>query len=169
MTMQALALDHFSLTVDELEAAIAFYEDVAGFEHLYTIGPFDARELPPVDDADWTAAHVDVADARLRLAALRAPGDGVLELVEYERPAETGHAVGNSAPGGRHLAIRVADLASAAAHLQARGATLMAGPVSIDEGPCAGLRFRYARDPFGNYIELVQYESQAWMDGATAG
>ena len=42
----------------------------------------------------------------------------------------------------------------------------MAGPIVLDEGPCASLRVNYFLDPWGNQLELVEYERQAFMDAA---
>lgn len=38
----------------------------------------------------------------------------------------------------------------------------MDGPIVLDDGPCAGLRVNYFLDPFGNQLELVEYEQQAF-------
>ena len=37
----------------------------------------------------------------------------------------------------------------------------LAGPIEINEGPAAGQRIIYVLDPWGNQLELVEYESKA--------
>ncbi len=159
-------LDHAAITVPDLDAAVRFYADAIGFAELYRIGPFDAAQLPrTADGRDWTAAHVNVPAASLTIAMLQLGPNVMLELFQYDRPADRGRTPPrNCDAGGHHLALKVDDIEAAARHLAAHGCRLMDGPVHLTEGPSAGLRFRYVLDPFGNQLELVQYERQAFMD-----
>ena len=43
-------VDHVGLTVPNFEAAVRFYCDVIGGYELYRIGPFDAAEMPRMND-----------------------------------------------------------------------------------------------------------------------
>ena len=151
--------DHVGLTIPDLDEAVRFYTEVIGGVELYRLGPFDAAELPRSSDGrDWTDAHVNVPGARLRFAAVRIGRDFVIELFQYEKPNEAGRKPPrNSDPGGHHLALRVADIEAAIAHLRERGVHLME-KIEIDEGPTAGQRSNYFLDPFGNHLELVEYE-----------
>lgn len=161
MTADALRLvraDHVGVTVPDLDAAVAFYTDAFGAVELYRQGPFDAAEIPPTADGrDWTEAHVDVPGARLRFAVLRLGEDFMLELFEYERPDDAArNPPRNCDAGGHHLALRVEDIDAACEFLRRRGVRLLER-IEIDEGPAAGLRANYVLDPWGNYIELVEY------------
>ena len=42
------------------------------------------------------------------------------------------------------------------------GCKVMAGPIVLDQGPCAVTRVNYVLDPWGNQLELVEYKSQAF-------
>ena len=158
-----LVADHVGLTVPDLDEAVRFYTEVIGAAELYRLGPFDAAELPTMPDGrDWTEAHVNVAGARLRFAVV-AIGDFKLELFEYEKPegART-TPPRNQDAGGHHLSLKVADIERATAFLRDRGIRLMER-IEIDEGPTAGMRANYFLDPFGNHLELVEYDRLGFM------
>lgn len=157
-------VDHIGLTVPDLEAAIRFYTEVFGGCELYRIGPFDAAEMPRMDDGrDWTEAHVNVADARLTIGMLQIGPNLMLELFEYERPSDRRKTPPRNCDwGGHHIAFKVADLDAAAAYLASRGCKVMAGPIVLDQGPCATTRVNYVLDPWGNQLELVEYVTQAF-------
>ncbi|WP_420139310.1 VOC family protein, partial [Sphingomonas sp.] len=56
--------------------------------------------------------------------------------------------------GGHHLGLRVDDVEKARRFLVSRGCTVM-DIISITEGPLAGKKNLYCRDPFGNPLEIV--------------
>ena len=158
-------VDHVGLTVPNLNSAVKFYTEVIGGVELYRIGPFDAAEMPRMADGrDWTEAHINVPGARLTIAMLQLGPNIMLELFQYDRP--TGRSTApprNCDYGGHHIALKVADLAVAKDYLIQKGCQIMAGPIELNEGPCAGLKVNYFLDPWGNQLELVQYERQAFM------
>ncbi len=151
-----LAADHVSFTVADLDAAVAFYVDAFGAEPLFRMGPLDGTQIPALPDGrDWMEAHVGVPGACLTLAMLKLTDNLNLQLVQYDKPegrAATHPRVCDI--GGHHLALRVADVDAAAAWLRARGCTVME-IIAIAEGPLAGRKNLYARDPFGNPLEIV--------------
>jgi glyoxylase I family protein len=151
--------DHVSLTVADLEAAIAFYTDVMGATLRYRMGPFDAREIPHMEDGrDWTDAHVNVPDARLHIAMLQICDNLGMELFQYERPEDAVPvAPRNCDIGCRHICLEVEDVEAAVDYLAANGCTPMAGPIVADSGPAPDSLSWYVADPFGNQMELVQY------------
>lgn len=157
-------VDHVGLTVPDLDAAVRFYCDAVGGHELYRIGPFDAAEMPRMPDGrDWTEAHINVAGARLTIAMLQVGPNIMLELFQYERPADQRKTPPRNCDwGGHHIAFKVADLEAAKAHLAAHGCKVMAGPIVLDQGPCALLRVNYVLDPWGNQLELVEYTAQAF-------
>lgn len=157
-------LDHVGLTVPDLDAAVDFYARAFGARQLYRMGPFDARELPRgADGRDWTDAHVNVPDARLRIAMLDLDGGARLELFQYDRPVDRATTPPrNSDLGGHHIAFATTDLAGMVAHLAACGATPLAGPIEVDGhdtplGHVAAQRVHYVLDPWGNQLELISY------------
>lgn len=161
-------VDHVGLTVPDLDAAVAFYCDAFGGTELYRLGPFDAADLPRMEDGrDWTEAHVNVAGARLTIAMLHIAPNLMLELFRYEKPADARtEPPRNCDFGGHHIAFKVDDLEAAKSYLAEKGCRVMAGPIVMDDGPCAGLKVNYVLDPWGNQLELVQYKRQAFMDTA---
>jgi catechol 2,3-dioxygenase-like lactoylglutathione lyase family enzyme len=144
-------VDHVAWTVLDIEAVAKFYQEVFGAEELYRLGPFDARELPrSANGKDWTEAHLNVADGRLRLIMLRLADNLNFELFEYSRPAAAQAPPRNSDIGGHHIAFRVESIEATAAYLEKHGCTLL----EIIE--TAGQRVQYVLDPWGNQLELME-------------
>ena len=82
-------VDHVSITVANLDKAVEFYREVFGAEIAYRMGPFDAAEIPVMEDGrDWTEAHVDVKGARLSICMLKFSSNLMIELFEYEKPID---------------------------------------------------------------------------------
>jgi catechol 2,3-dioxygenase-like lactoylglutathione lyase family enzyme len=161
-------VDHLGLTVPDLNAASKFYCDVIGGRELYRLGPFDAAEMPRVADGrDWTEAHVNVAGARLSIAMISIGPNLMLELFQYDQPADrSGQPPRNCDSGGHHIAFKVHNLEAAKSYLADRGCKVMDGPIVLDQGPCATTRVNYVLDPFGNQLELVEYTTQAFEASA---
>ena len=161
-------VDHAALTVPNLDEAVAFYCEVIGGTELYRLGPFDDALIPAMEDGrSWTEAHVNVAGAHLTIAMLQVGPNLMLELFQYDQPADrSAIPPRNCDLGGHHLAFKVADLDAAKSYLADHGCRVMAGPIVLDEGPCAGLRVNYFLDPWGNQLELVEYAHQAFMDSS---
>lgn len=161
-------VDHVGLTVPDLESAVRFYCDVIGGHELYRIGPFDAAQMPRMPDGrDWTEAHINVAGARLLIAMLQLGSNLMLELFQYELPANPNKTPPRNCDwGGHHIAFKVSNLELAKQHLASHGCRVMDGPIVLDQGPCATTRVNYALDPWGNQIELVEYTTQAFEASA---
>lgn len=151
--------DHVSLTVDNIDATIKFYTEVMGATLSYRMGPFDAAEIPLMEDGrDWTEAHVNVADARLNIAMLQLCENLGMELFQYDRPTDARPtAPRNCDVGSRHICLEVDDVAAAITYLVANGCTAQAGPIVADSGPAPDSMSWYVLDPFGHQMELVQY------------
>jgi glyoxylase I family protein len=151
-----LAADHVSFTVADLDAAIAFYADAFGARERYRLGPLDAAEMPAMRDGrDWMDVHIGVAGARLTLAMLRLTENLDLQLVQYESPGDRASTHPRVCDiGGHHLALRVDDVDKARHFLATRGCAVQE-TIVIAEGPLAGKKNLYLRDPFGNPLEIV--------------
>ncbi len=151
--------DHVSLTVADLEKTIAFYTDVMGATVKYRMGPFDAREIPAMEDGrDWTEAHVNVPDARLHIAMLQLCDNLGMELFQYERPKDAATTPPRNCDiGSRHICLEVEDVEAAVDYLESNGCRRMAGPIVADGGPAPDSLSWYVLDPFGHQLELVQY------------
>lgn len=159
-------VDHVSMTVADVDAVADFYVKAFGAQVAYRMGPFDAAEMPPMDDGrDWTAAHVDVPGAKLKIVMLKLASNLMIELFQYDKPENARRdPPRNCDIGGHHLAFRVDNLEQAIAYLERHGCRPLAGPIVMDQGPTVGCRAQYLVDPFGNYMELMEYSRQAFMD-----
>ncbi len=161
-------VDHVGLTVPDLDAAVRFYCDVIGGHELYRLGPFDAADMPRMADGrDWADAHINVAGALLTIAMLSIGPNLMLELFQYDRPADRrAEPPRNCDCGGHHIAFKVENLDAAKNHLAKNGCKVMEGPIVLDQGPCATTRVNYVLDPWGNQLELVEYTTQAFEASA---
>ena len=161
-------IDHVGLTVPDLDAASRFYCEIIGGHELYRVGPFDAAEMPLSEDGrDWTESHINVAKARLNIAMLQIGPNLMLELFQYDLPTDQKKTPPRNCDwGGHHLAFKVTDLDAAKAYLADKGCIVMAGPIVLDQGPCATTRVNYILDPWGNQLELVEYVAQAFESTA---
>lgn len=152
-------LDHVGLTVLDLDEGVRFYCSLLQAKEIFRLGPFDSRELPAVDGKDWSMAFVNVADASFTLAMLELPNGSRVELFQYDRPTDRNPVPPRNCDiGGHHIAFKVTDLDSVLSKGSSLGLRFMAGPIAIDEGPAAGQRIIYCLDPWGNQLELVEYE-----------
>ncbi len=137
---------HTGITVRDLEASIAFWRDVLGFEvqrRLEMSGEF-AEQI------------TGVADAHLLLAQL-AGGGHHIELLQYLRPTNRAHVCPRPCDvGSFHVAVNVDDLDAASEVCAQHGWTLAGGPQTGVEGRLAGSRFAYLRDRDGTVVELIQ-------------
>jgi catechol 2,3-dioxygenase-like lactoylglutathione lyase family enzyme len=156
-------IEHVGLTVPDIEEATAFFRDVLGAEPVFDVGPFEAAD-------DWLADHLDVHPrARIRLLRmLRLPDGPSLELFEYDRMVgQVRSTPRNSDIGGWHVAFYVADIDKAVAALKAHGARVLAGPVTMDQGPSQGLKWVYFTAPWGQTLEVVSCPKGLQVDRET--
>jgi catechol 2,3-dioxygenase-like lactoylglutathione lyase family enzyme len=139
---------HVGITVADLERSLEFYVGILGLE--LAGGPteiFDDENLGPA---------VGVPGARLRCALLRL-GDGLLELLQYHAPASPVETpLPQNALGAQHVAFAVDDVHACKQALEAQGVEFLADVTVVDDGPLAGWRWVYFRDPDGNALELVE-------------
>jgi catechol 2,3-dioxygenase-like lactoylglutathione lyase family enzyme len=143
MTIQRM--DHVSVVVDDLEAAIAFFVEL-GME-LEGEAPIDGRSVDRV---------VGLDGVRVDIAMMRTPdGHGRLELTKFRTPtavsAEPENAPGNTL-GLRSIMFAVDDIDAVVAGLRARGTELVGEVVQYEDS----YRLCYVRGPEGIIVALAE-------------
>ena len=136
-----LGVNHVGLSTGSLEQHVAFYRDAAGLaEHARDGWDTTARD----GDAGSKAQHV-----------LLDSGNVFIDLTEYEHPR--GARLDPQRPindhGLNHLCFDVSEVADLHAAMVEGGLTYLRAPIVMPAGLAA---MGYARDPFGNSVELVQ-------------
>ena len=127
-------IEHIALAVEDLDAAVAHYEDVWGLEVSH-------RER--VEDQGVEEAMLPIGESFIQLLGPTGPDTTV------------GRFVAKSGEGLHHIAYEVPDLEGALAELKERGVRL------IDEAPRRGGRghmvaFVHPRGNHGLLVELIQ-------------
>lgn len=148
-----LGIDHIGITVPNVRAAAAWFEDVLGFRNPLTFGP--------ISDPTGTLMHdlVDV-DRRAVIDQIRMVAGGAgpnVELFQYEAPDQSHRFPKNSDWSAHHIAFYVRDIDKAVAYMKAKGVHKLLGPYSITSGPAAGQTINYFKTPFGTFVELISY------------
>ena len=135
MTDQMLAeIDHVAIAVRDLEAAIAWYQEVFGA----TVAHRERVESDGVEEA-----LLAVADSYVQL------------LTPFRDDSPVAKYLANKGEGLHHIGYRVADCAVALQSIKDAGGRV------IDESPRPGSRgttvaFVHPKTSFGTLIELVQ-------------
>jgi methylmalonyl-CoA/ethylmalonyl-CoA epimerase len=136
--MMLTEIDHIAIAVNDLDAAIAWYQEVFG-------ATVEHREVVESDG---------VAEALLRVA------DSYVQLLTPTREdSPVAKYLANKGEGLHHVGYRVADCAAALEAVKASGGRV------IDEHPRPGSRgttvaFVHPKTSFGTLIELVQDNSE---------
>lgn len=137
-----LAFSHPGIVVSDLEKAIEFYRDMFGFR---VIGQEGWEDSPETDKA------IGVPNSASR-GAMMAGHNCFMELFEYRSPEQTAPSPETflaHETGIRHIAFYVDDVKKEFERLLSLGGSKLG---EIVEGAPAV----YARDPFGNIIELAE-------------
>lgn len=146
------SIDHVGLTVPDLDAAIAFFEQVFGATVLVR---HEGYQPAPERNVANFARHPDTV---VRGIALMGIGGSVVELLAYDSPGSRADFPRTSDPGGHHVAFYVDDLDAAITALRESGVEVLGEPLPFagdEAGP--GARFVYVRTPWGAFLELVTY------------
>jgi catechol 2,3-dioxygenase-like lactoylglutathione lyase family enzyme len=143
MTIQRM--DHVSVVVDDLQAAIAFFVEL-GME-LEGEAPIEGGSVDRLSGLD---------DVRVDIAMMRTPdGHGRLELTKFHTPtaisAEPENAPGNTL-GLRSIMFAVDDIDAAVAGLRSRGVDLVGELVRYQDS----YRLCYVRGPEGIIVALSE-------------
>jgi catechol 2,3-dioxygenase-like lactoylglutathione lyase family enzyme len=145
------AVESVGMTVSDMDASVAFYVSVLGFQKLSDIEVFGQQY-----------EHLQgVFGLRMRVVRLGL-GDEILELTEYLAPR--GRPIPPDARSNdrsfQHIAIIVRDMDEAYSWLrQNRVQHASTGPQTIPEWNtgAAGIRAFYFRDPDGHTLEVLSF------------
>ena len=143
-----LGLNHVAMSVPDLDQALAFYRDLLGFPVAFEYG---WERGTPLGEA--AGAVMAVKNTAARAVQLRA-GDALIELFEFTsgdpRPQDPDRPVVDH--GYTHICLAVSDLDAEYTRLKEAGLRCHCPPTQV----APGVRTLYARDPFGNVIELEE-------------
>jgi catechol 2,3-dioxygenase-like lactoylglutathione lyase family enzyme len=148
----AHSFNHVGLTVADIATSARFYAQF-GFT------PEEPEAV--VCDEQWIKTMSKYPDADLRIAWLEL--DGVtLELLQYESPVGGKTTpLGTNDAGSAHVAIGLDDVEAEYARLSAAGINFRSEPITVPDGPFAGIQAVYAIDPDGNTVELIQMPAES--------
>jgi catechol 2,3-dioxygenase-like lactoylglutathione lyase family enzyme len=143
MTIQRM--DHVSVVVDDLEAAIAFFVEL-GME-LEGEVPIEGPSVDRLNGLDGV---------RVDIAMMRTPdGHGRLELTKFHTPTAVSAEPENAPPntlGLRSVMFAVDDIDAAVAALRAHGAELVGEVAEYQDS----YRLCYVRGPEGVIVALAE-------------
>jgi catechol 2,3-dioxygenase-like lactoylglutathione lyase family enzyme len=137
-------MDHVGVVVDDLPAAIAFFEEL-GLE----------REGEALVEGAWVDRVIALDGVRLDIAMMRTPdGTSRLELTKFHAPSAAAaeqRAPANAA-GIRHISFAVDDIEDAIARLRPHGGEQVGELVQYEQS----YLLCYLRGPAGIIVELAQ-------------
>ena len=139
---------HVALSVKDFGAIKEFYVDILGYNVLWDSDNRSNEALSNV---------VGLANARMHIAMLEGYGMRV-EIFHYYEPQGQPRTPARQCDFGQtHFALSVTGLKDIYSRLHAKGVSFISPPQNIRPGAWVA----YMRDPEGNTIELVEYESEA--------
>lgn len=159
-----LGVDHFGITVPNVDKARAWYEQTLACVTPLSFGPFS--------DPAGTFMHdlVDVHPRAVidRVHELRCGQNGAnLELFQYQSPDQDRSTPLNSDYAGNHIAFYVRDIDAATSAMTGRGTRPFLGPFPVTGGPAAGQSINYYLPPAGHYLELISYPNGMAYESTT--
>ena len=137
-----IGIHHVAISVENLDAAVSFYQNAFGFEVVQT-SDFNKNKL--VD------AAIGLTDAEARMAMLKAP-NAFVELWEYVHPQPKDLRSRPCDYGYPHFALQVSNIDDEYDRLLEAGMTFAGEVVHFNKETAA----IYGKDPFGNIIELYE-------------
>lgn len=147
--MGVIGLNHVSVTVADMDRALAFWSDALG---LKLLGRGTVR-YPHLDQI------VGLADTEIEWADVQVPGGHVIELFRYVAPvgAKTPAASQPNDVGAAHVCLEVTDMERLVASLRAAGyRSRSESAVRIPTGDWEGWQDVYFESPDGVIVELSQ-------------
>lgn len=143
--------DHIGFTVPDMDQAHAFFTEILGCVHVYSLGPFPADPELMVDRLN---VHPDAVMREIRF--YRCHTGANFEVFSYDSPDQNPIQPRNSDIGGHHLAFYVADIDAAVKWLRSRGVRVLGEPTA-SSGASRGQRWVYFLSPWGMQFELVSF------------
>lgn len=147
----ARGIDHFGMTVPDLDEAVRFLVEFAGATELFRHGPYGSGpDTPRQFGRPADSSVVGIAMLRLGLTNL--------ELLQFSSPSAGTRPPRPDEAGGHHLAVYVDDLDGAVEAARSAGVDVLGHPMLLpgpESGP--GARFVFLRAPWGLILELVTY------------
>ena len=138
-------MDHVSIVVDDLAAAIAFFSEL-GMD----------MEGEAAVEGPWVDRVSGLDDVRIDIVMMRTPdGHGRLELTKFHSPTAVSAGPRNAPAntlGMRTVMFAVEDLDEVVARLQSRGAKLVGEVVQYEDK----YRLCYVRGPEGMIVALAE-------------
>lgn len=139
---------HSGISVSDLERSITFYHEMLGLELL---------KVEPVRKS--RGDKLGVPGAEIQLAVIGIPGTvETFELIQYKKPAPLfGYGVPVNTLGCVHIALRVDDIDKMVRDLKEKGIQFCSETYEeIKDGPIAGMKWIYFKDPDGTNLELIE-------------
>lgn len=145
--MTVLGYSHTGISVRDMDVSLTFYRDVLDLEVF-----FDA-----ILDGAYLHAILQTPFSAIRVARVRVPNSGHLELLEYRDATRPHRPVAPSDPAAGHVALEVTDALQVFERARSAGfAPLSRQPVIVDSGINRGWTAAYLTDPDGYFVEIVQ-------------
>jgi catechol 2,3-dioxygenase-like lactoylglutathione lyase family enzyme len=146
-------IDHFGMTVPDLEAATRFFEQAFDAKVLYD--NITRTDPPFPGEAGSTLVGMAPESTLITMRMIQLGNGPGLELFEMRGP-DRQPASRLSDFGLQQFAVYVDDLAFATERFVAAGGTMFAGPNDTDgHGKGEGHVWRYGRTPWGSLVELI--------------
>lgn len=143
---KVLSTNHTSFTVSDIDRTIAFFTDVLGFE-LLSKAPRDPKAIEKI---------TGVVGGDTIIAFVQGPGHR-LELIQYIGPNDRGSVRPRPCDVGfAHVAYDVDDIDAAVSAAERHDVRVIGEVYAIDNGPNAGRRVAYLRDPDGITVEFIE-------------
>ncbi len=146
------AVNHIGINVPDLDAAVAWYASVLGFEVVHPVAEVMAGE----GEAGMRFAQMNGPAFRRGRVAYLATGNGVgFEMFEFLEPRTERFKDDWEfwRPGAWHVCITTHDVEGLAASIAAKGGRHRT-PV-LETVPGSGFKMTFCQDPWGNPIELM--------------
>jgi len=140
-----IGIHHIAISVPDIDAGLAFYRDVLGFEQVRRSSI--SGNVPAVEAAIGIKAPV------AQVAMLRG-GNAYIELWAYEHPKPRDKRADPPDFGYPHFALEVKNIKQEYKRLKDAGMDFVGEPVNF--GKTSAI---YGRDPFGNIIELSEVKA----------
>lgn len=142
--MRLPGLRHAGIVVTDMHEALRFYSGILGFQIWR-----QAVETGPYIDT-----VVGLSRVRLHWVKLKAPGGGLLELLQYlSHPRSAPRRTRACDIGASHIAVTVSDAAALVRTVRRKGLRVIADPAVSPDGKA---KVAYIHDPDGTIVEVVE-------------